>query len=105
MTPSDPGSGSGSPPPRLFCFGLGYSARVLGLRLLARGWRVAGTVRSPEVAAGLRAEGFEAHLFDRERPLADPAAALAGATHLLSSVPPDEAGDPVLDVHREDILA
>ena len=24
---------------------------------------------------------------------------LAGATHLLSSVPPDETGDPVLDVH------
>jgi len=90
-------------PGRLFCFGLGYSAQGLARRLLARGWSVAGTTRSDDKAACLTGEGIEVHLFDRGRPLDDPAAALAGVTHLLSSVPPDEAGDPVLDHHRPDI--
>jgi nucleoside-diphosphate-sugar epimerase len=85
--------------PRLFCFGLGYSARALAGALLRRGWTVAGTCRTESGRDGFRAEGIEAHLFDRDRPLPDPAAALAGATHLLSSVPPDEIGDPVLDRH------
>ena len=92
-------------PHRLFCFGLGYSARALGRQLLGEGWQVAGTTRAEETAERLRAEGFEVHLFDRERPLADPAAALGAASHLLSSVPPDEAGDPVVDQHRDDILS
>ncbi len=93
------------PAPRLFVFGLGYSAQVFARRLRARGWRVAGTTRSPETATALRAEGFEAWLFDRGRPLVDPAAALAGTTHLLAGVPPDDTGDPVLAVHGPDIAA
>lgn len=93
--------------PRLFCFGLGYSARRLAARLLARGWAVAGTSRTPEAAESLAAEGVEAHVFDRGRPLADAAAVLAGAKHLLSSVPPDGeggTGDAVLDHHGGDIV-
>jgi nucleoside-diphosphate-sugar epimerase len=38
-------------------------------------------------------------IFDRDHRIADLEPRLAGATHLLSSVPPDENGDPVLDVH------
>ncbi len=91
--------------PRLFVFGLGYSARVFADRLRARGWAVAGTTRSEAAAAALRAEGFEVVIFDRAQPLADPAAALAGTTHLLVSVPPDEAGDPVAELHGRDIAA
>lgn len=90
-------------PGRLFCFGLGFSARALARRLLGAGWTVAGTTRSAEKAAALRAEGIEAFIFDREHPL--PAAALAGSTHLLVSVAPDAAGDPVLDAHGADIAA
>lgn len=89
---------------RLFCFGLGYSALVLARRLIEKRWRVAGTCRSPEKAAALAAIGIEPFLFDRGRPLADPAAALAGTTHLLSSVPPDASGDPVLDHHGNDLV-
>jgi nucleoside-diphosphate-sugar epimerase len=89
--------------PRLFCFGLGYSARVLSARLLKRGWRIAGTTRGDEEARALARAGVEAFVFDRDRPLADPGAALAGTTHLLSSVPPDETGDPVIDCHGADI--
>jgi len=87
--------------PHLFCFGLGYSAGFLARNLQAQGWRVSGTCRSAEKAAKLRDQGIAAHLFDRGRPLDDAAAALRGVTHLLSSVPPDEAGDPVLDLHRD----
>ncbi len=89
---------------RLFCFGLGYSAMALARRLLAGRWRVAGTCRTPEKAATLRAAGIEPFLFDRGRPLADVAAALAGTTHLLSSVPPDAKGDAVLDHHANDLI-
>ena len=91
------------PPARLFCFGLGFSAVTLARRLLARGWQVAGTTRSAEKAAALEAEGIAVLPFDRERPLDDPAGALAGATHLLSSAPPDADGDPVLECHGDDI--
>lgn len=89
--------------PRLFVFGMGYSALALARRVAALGWQVAGTTRSADKAAALRAAGIEPFLFDRDRPLDDPAAALADATHILSTVPPDERGDAVLDHHASDI--
>jgi len=103
MSPQDTSAAANAP--RLFCFGLGYSARALAEALLAEGWRVAGTTRDPDKAEALRAAGIEAHLFDRGHPLADPDAALAGTTHLLSSVPPDAEGDPVLDAHGPALAA
>jgi nucleoside-diphosphate-sugar epimerase len=87
---------------RLFCFGLGYSARALAARLIVEGWSVAGTHRAGESVA---APGIEALAFDTERPLDEPGRALAGTTHLLTSVPPGDAGDPVLDHHAGDIAA
>ncbi|MBW7852086.1 MAG: SDR family oxidoreductase [Rhodospirillales bacterium] len=87
----------------LFCFGIGYSAGVLARQLLADGWRVAGTARTEEQADRLRGAGIAALPFERGRPL--PAGTLAGVTHLLSSVPPDDQGDPVLDVHAADIAS
>ena len=90
---------------RLFCFGLGTSALVLSRRLQAEGWTVAGTCRSAEKAATLRAEGFTMHLFDGEQPMADTTAALAGTTHLLISIPPGTSGDPALRWHAADIAA
>ncbi|HZT20460.1 MAG TPA: SDR family oxidoreductase [Dongiaceae bacterium] len=88
---------------RLFCFGLGYCALALARRLQARGWAVAGTCREESAQAGMAERGIEAFLFQRGRPL--PEAALAGATHLLSSIPPDAEGDPVLDLHAREIAA
>lgn len=93
------------PHPRLFVFGLGYSAGVLADRLRAEGWRIAGTTRTEAKRQALAASGVDAFLFDRGRPLDDPAAALAGTTHLLLSVPPDERGDPALDHHGGAIAA
>lgn len=87
--------------PRLFCFGLGYTALALAARLAGEGWQIAGTVRDEAAREALGAQGYRAWLFDRGHVLDD--AALAGATHILSSVPPDEDGDPVLDCHGKDI--
>jgi nucleoside-diphosphate-sugar epimerase len=86
---------------KLFCFGLGYTARHLADVLRERGFVVAGTTRSAEKRDALRAEGLEAHLFSRDHPL--PEAALVGTTHLLTSIAPDPEGDPVLDVHGRDL--
>ncbi|MDJ0951880.1 MAG: SDR family oxidoreductase [Alphaproteobacteria bacterium] len=90
---------------RLFIFGLGYSATALARSVLTDGGTVAGTVRSEAKRAEIADSGVEAHLFDRDRPLEEPARALAGATHILSSVPPDAAGDPVIDQHGADLAA
>ncbi|WP_338467118.1 SDR family NAD(P)-dependent oxidoreductase [Novosphingobium sp. ZN18A2] len=74
---------------RLFVFGLGYSAQVLARRLLAAGWTVSGTGSAGDVDFADR---------DAVR------AALAGASHVLSSVPPArDGGDPVLDAYGADI--
>jgi nucleoside-diphosphate-sugar epimerase len=83
----------------LLSLGHGYSARALATGLDA-GWRVVGTTRSPERAAALRAEGVEAVLWDDAEAVT---AAIGAATHLLSSVAPDERGDPVLRRHRGDL--
>ena len=91
--------------PVLFCFGYGYSARALAAVLRERGWQIRGTSRSTGTCEAMAADGVAAFRFDRDRPLDDAAAALAGVTHLLSSVPPDAAGDPVLDQHGADIAA
>jgi nucleoside-diphosphate-sugar epimerase len=65
----------------LFIFGLGYSAKRIRRAMEARGWRVTATGRDAELA-------FEDETGVR--------AALGVASHVLSSVPPDANGDPVL---------
>lgn len=90
--------------PRLFCFGLGFSALAFARRMQQHGWQVAGTCRSEDKASALRAEGIDAYIFG-DAPLADPAQALEGTTHLLASVPPGEGGDPVIATHANDIRA
>jgi nucleoside-diphosphate-sugar epimerase len=87
----------------LFCFGLGYSASALARLLAAEDWVVSGTCRSAEGCADISRFGHHLELFGRDHPV--PPEALRVATHLLVSVPPDDAGDPVLDMHADDIAA
>ncbi len=75
----------------MLIFGLGYSATRLARRLEARGWTVVGTSRSGD-GATVR--------FDDRRAVIE---ALSGATHILSSVPPDDGGDPVLAAYGDAI--
>lgn len=90
----------------LFCFGLGFSARVLAKRLRAQGWKVTGTTRTAEKQQDLTDQGFEnIILFDRDRPLEDPALVLRDVTHILISAGPDAQGDAVINQHAGDIAA
>jgi nucleoside-diphosphate-sugar epimerase len=69
--------------PSLLIFGLGYTAGRLADRLRGEGWRVIGTSR----------EGGDGTI-----PLSDPGRVLpeiAAASHILSSVPPEQDADPV----------
>ncbi|MFN4166209.1 MAG: SDR family oxidoreductase [Ferrovibrio sp.] len=86
----------------LFCFGLGFSAKVLAARLKAQGWGIVGTSRSLEKAASLAALGYDSHVFDGTAPLSDPSV-LGPATHMLVSVPAEEQADAVLRWHAADI--
>ena len=69
---------------RLLVFGLGYTAGTLAARLRRDGWHVTGTTR----------DGRDGTL--RFDDAAAVQAELAGATHILSSVPPAQDVDPVL---------
>ncbi len=90
---------------RLFCFGYGYTCDDLGQTLLRQGWAVAGTTRDNDKRRFLKEQGIKSFLFDYQQPLEDPALFLRGTTHLLLSAPPDDEGDPVFNMHAEDILA
>lgn len=82
----------------LLSLGHGYSAKALEKRLLARGWTIIGTTRSPDKAAQMAARGVT--------PLIWPGSPLPldRATHLLTSVAPGD-GDPVLAAHEAEIAA
>lgn len=84
----------------LLSIGHGYSAEALARRLLPQGWRVIGTTRRADKVQRMAAAGVEAVLLPG--PLAG---ALAEATHILVSVAPDEAGDPILREHTEELRA
>jgi nucleoside-diphosphate-sugar epimerase len=83
----------------LFCFGLGYSAGFLARDLAAKAWQIAGTSREGTAAP------FRLQRFDRAHPLGTAGALLAGTSHLLISIPPDDTGCPVFDCHGGDIAA
>ena len=85
---------------RLFCFGLGYTAGRLADAVASEGWSIAGTGRTAR-----EDRGRTVYRFERGAPLDRPGTALAGATHLLASIPPDADGDPALGVHADDIAA
>lgn len=85
----------------LLSFGHGYSARALSRLLLPQDWRVIGTSRDEGKASDLMASGVEPRIW----PGADMIPALNAATHLLISVGPKEAGDPVLALLESEIAA
>ncbi|MGI4877991.1 MAG: hypothetical protein ACRYG4_10970 [Janthinobacterium lividum] len=78
--------------PHILILGLGYTTSRLAARLQAAGWQVTATRR-------LAGDGVLQ--FD------DPAvaAAVAAASHIVSSVPPDADGDPVLRQYGEALAA
>ena len=90
---------------RLFVFGLGYSADAFVRRVSGRCETITATTRSAEKAARLAERGIAPVLFDGTAPGNEVRAALADATHVLVSIAPGEAGDPVLAHHADDLAA
>lgn len=86
--------------PTLLSLGHGYSARAFSA-LLGADWRIIGTTRRPEATDGLRASAVEPLVW----PGQDLTPALDAASHLLVSIAPTEAGDPVLAALRSQIAA
>ncbi len=74
----------------LFCFGPGFSLKVLARQLLNNDWSVSGTYREADGAENLAALGIDPIPFNA----AD--AAMESATAIISTVPPSAEGDPVL---------
>jgi nucleoside-diphosphate-sugar epimerase len=84
-----------------FFFGLGFSSRYAAQAMRDQGFAgIGGTVRSPEKARRLRAEGIDAVVFEGTAPSPQIGAALAGVSHVVLSIAPDEGGDPALRHHR-----
>src|SRR5690606_4186347 len=100
----DPGPDSRPMTGTLLSLGHGYSASALARRL-GPGWRIIGTTRSAEKAARLVREGVEPLIWPGADPGTDLGPALAAATHVLASISPDAAGDPVLARHGKAIAA
>lgn len=120
---------------KLFCFGLGYSARAVVARMRPRLDKVWGTTRDPEAMSEIASLGVTPLHFDgsgvsfppplrgrateggklpataasspplRLSPARGGRAPLAEADHLLVSIPPDDLGDPVLRHFRGDMAA
>jgi nucleoside-diphosphate-sugar epimerase len=88
---------------KLFCFGFGYTASFLSEKLMACGWKIAGTTTDPAKRDFLRKNGIESYLFDRNHSIPDPFETFSEVTHVLLSVPPDADGDPVFDAHGADL--
>nr|WP_295668494.1 NAD(P)-dependent oxidoreductase [Sphingomonas sp.] len=72
---------------RLLIFGLGYTATRIGRALAAKGWQVIGTSRD--------GRGGTLHFDDAEAVIHE----ITLATHVVSSVPPADDADPVLEAY------
>ncbi len=77
----------------LVCLGLGYCARFYVAEFGMRFDRVIGTSRSPDKKTNAAVQML---VFDGVHPLPNLREAISGASHLLISAAPSDAGDPVL---------
>ena len=91
--------------PRFFIFGAGYSARAFAATRNDPPTGIAGTTRSPEKFNALRRVGIEPFLFDGNALSPELLAWLKQVTHLIVSIAPEESGDPVLTIAREQIAS
>jgi len=86
---------------QILIFGAGYSGKAFA-RANPGAATIFGTTRSPEKFEGLRQAGIAPLLFDGALS-GEIGEALEKTTHLVISVAPEEAGDPVLNAAREAI--
>lgn len=83
----------------LLCFGFGFTAQHLANTLDQTQWKISGTSRSKKGADAISEQGYEGLVFDELNAIP------TTVTHILSSVPPDEIGDPVLQKSANHLVA
>ncbi|SHI83398.1 Nucleoside-diphosphate-sugar epimerase [Roseomonas rosea] len=83
--------------PHLLVIGLGFSGAAIARAARAAGWRVTATARDPARVAVPPGVTLI--------PFAEAGEAFRAATHLVSTAPPGEGGDPVLATHAEALRA
>jgi len=88
----------------LLCFGYGYVAETLSETLRLKDWTIIGTTTDSDKAEEMRQNGIKPIIFDHNHPISAPFETLKDITHILISIPPNERGDLVYDLHREDIV-
>jgi nucleoside-diphosphate-sugar epimerase len=88
---------------QVFIFGAGYSGKAFA-RANKEGATLFGTTRSAEKFESLKQTGIAPLLFDGTL-TPEISGALEKTTHLVISVAPEEAGDPVLLAARQAIMA
>lgn len=88
---------------RLIIFGAGFSGRAIAEEMHGRAEWIGGTTRSAEKAEALAASGIVPLLFGGEHLGDDLLSAMATATHLVQSIAPTGAGDPLLNLIGNDL--
>lgn len=90
----------------LFFFGMGYSslatARAIHQSIDAE-VPIAGTTRTEEGVERLAESPYRLHVFDGMTAGTTLATDLRKATHVVLSIPPNDSGDPALNLHRGDL--
>ena len=92
-------------PGHLFCFGLGFTASRLALRLLEAGWRISGTTRSLENVEKWASVGIETYLFDGTASISAKDDLFSDITHLIASIPPTDLGELPLLFHQKQLAS
>lgn len=77
----------------MLIFGMGYTAGHLARHLRAQGWQVVGTSRNGREGTIAFDDAVAVRM------------AVAAASHILVSIPPDDSGDPVLQAYPDAVHA
>lgn len=89
---------------KVVIFGAGYSGKAIARACCKRGATVIGTTRSPEKFPALEAAGARPYLFDGDAISPELMSELADATHLVQSIAPGRAGDPLIRLNGEMLM-
>ena len=92
----------------VFFFGMGYSslatARAIH-NIIDNDVPIAGTTRTEEGVERLAESPYRLHVFDGVHQSTTLSGDLRRATHVVLSIPPNDSGDPALNLHRDDLDA
>jgi nucleoside-diphosphate-sugar epimerase len=92
----------------VFFFGMGYSSLATARAIhqhIDPDIPIAGTTRSLDNVESFADAAYRMHVFDGQSPGDTLGEDLRRTTHVILSIPPDEKGDPALNLHRDTLDA